>query len=148
MQPQTQVFTAQLLLPVTEAKEAQGTILSSLLGTGRTSVLSGEIRVQKFSQHISHTVTFCTSQFGLLWYPWKHNSSVRGREMCTVSYKTSRRATTQNRRFWQQPGELWCGQLSCSPHLPDLVMIISVPIWWNFIQRSMSSSVTTMELCG
>lgn len=64
MQTQNQVFTAQLLLPVTEAKEAQGTFQSNL--AGRTSVLSAEIRAQTFSQHISPTVTFCTSQLGLL----------------------------------------------------------------------------------
>jgi len=69
MQTQIQVFTAQLLLPVTEAKEAQGTFQSNLPATGRTSALSAEIRVQKFSQHISPTVTFCTSQFGLLPHP-------------------------------------------------------------------------------
>lgn len=63
MQNQHQILTAPLLLPVTEAKEAQGTSQSSHAATGRTSVLSTEIRAEEASQHISPAVTFCTLQF-------------------------------------------------------------------------------------
>lgn len=64
MQNQHQILTTPMLLPVTQAKEAQGTSQSNSTATGRTSVLSTEIRAEEISQHISLAMTFCTLQFG------------------------------------------------------------------------------------
>lgn len=85
--------------------------------TGRTSALSVEIRVPKFSQHISPTATFCTSQRGLLRHP-ESAILLRGQADCVIGYKTSLRniiQKTSTRIFRQQHGGLRCGQLSCFP---------------------------------
>lgn len=138
MQNQHQILTAPLLLPVTEAKEAQGTSQSSHAATGRTSVLSTEIRAEEGSQHISPAVTFCTLQFRSPGQP-ENAMLVPEAGRCT-QLATSLRVTVWNKSAHSFANRSeGCGVGSCPGPL-------TCRIWW-WSSPSLSDETSSRDPC-
>lgn len=135
MQNQHQVLTAPMLLPVTEAKEAQGTSQSNSTATGRTSVLSTEIRAEEISQHISPAMTFCTLQFGSPAQPENVPEAGRCKQLAT-----SLRVTK-----WNKSAQSFANRLEGSG-VGSCPGPLTCQIWW-WSSLSLSDETSSRDPC-
>lgn len=140
-QTQTQAFNAQLLLPVTQAKGAQGTSQDNLKVTGRTPVLNGEIRdTGVFSAHQLHKWPFALHSLAFS-DTLKASSSARIRKISTTGYKISLRATIRKMSTWRlttaRRGLVCVG--SC-------LVPITCQIWW-WSSQSLSGETSSRAPC-